>query len=108
MSLASVAAAINNQTDNNVLLSLPRINFPAPGGDNNTVMGVGAGTAISSAREMTVYGAQACAQVTGNPALGAENGLETCIGSQAGASLVSTGFDGSVDNVSWVRRPGRT
>ena len=100
VTLSSIASAINNQTYNTVDLSLPWLSGPPSfTGDNNTLLGVGAGTAIVSAREMTVFGAQACSQVVGNAALGVENGLDTCIGSQAGASLVTTGFDGSVDNV---------
>ncbi len=58
---ASVATAISDQTLNNVLLSATHTNSPVPGGDNDTVIGVGAGAALTSAREMTVYGAQACA-----------------------------------------------
>ncbi len=95
VSRASVASAINDQTLNNVLLSGAHTNTPVAGGDNDTVIGVGAGASITSAREMTVYGAQACAAfsssagvVSGNP----ENGLGTCIGSQAGL-MVSGGID---------------
>jgi hypothetical protein len=76
-------------------------NNATPVGDNDTVMGVDAGMNLTTGREMTIVGAQACESFTGSLVAnaGAENGLSTCIGSQAGESMVATGPFTSIDNV---------
>lgn len=71
-------------------------------GANNTLMGAGAGAAVVGANEITAIGANACPVYAGQSALGVEDGSNTCIGSEAGLSLVSTfvgnPYNGSVDN----------
>ncbi len=75
-------------------------NNAIPTGDNDTVYGVNAGASLTSAREMTIFGAQACQSFTGAPAAsGVENGLSTCIGSQAAKYLVANGAFPSIDDV---------
>ena len=72
-----------------------------PTGDLDTVYGVGAGASLTTGREMTILGGQACASFTGDPnANGSpENGLSTCIGSQAAKYMVANGAFPSIDNV---------
>jgi hypothetical protein len=76
-------------------------NNAIPSGDANTVFGVNAGTSLTTADEMTIVGALACANFTGDPNAngGPENGLSTCIGSEAGNHMIATGAFPSVDNV---------
>ena len=75
-------------------------NNAIPTGDADTVFGVNAGSSLTSAREMTVIGAQACMNFAGAPnGSPVENGLSTCIGSQAGKYMVSNGVFPSIDNV---------
>ncbi len=72
-----------------------------PTGTDDTIIGVNAGTALTTGREMTILGFLACPAFDGSqvPNAGAENGLTTCIGSQAGLSMVSNGAFPSIDNV---------
>jgi hypothetical protein len=76
-------------------------NNAIPTGDHNTVFGFNAGMNLTTGREMTIFGTGACASFNGslNPTPPPENGLSTCIGSNAGNAMVSTGIFGSIDNV---------
>ena len=75
-------------------------NNAIPTGDHDTVIGVNAGKNLTTAREMTILGAEACESFTGalKPSPVSENGLVTCIGSYAGANMTSAGA-GSLEDV---------
>ncbi len=76
-------------------------NNASPTGDHNSVFGVNAGMSLTTGREMTIFGAQACQAYTGvaNGGVVAEDGLSTCIGSYAGlAMLANSAPFNSIDN----------
>jgi hypothetical protein len=115
---AAISSALTNTTYNNFIVGVGA-GTPTSGvitggggdyGDSNVLVGPNAGAAITTAREMTVLGANACQAYAGyagsTPLNQTENGLATCIGSQAGSALLSTGFDGSGDDVFLGQKAG--
>ncbi len=115
---AAISSAISNATYNDLAVGLGT-GTPVSGaitggggtyGDSDVLIGANAAAAITTAREMTVLGANACSAYAGYAGTTAlnqtENGLNTCIGSAAGQYLLSTGLDGSVDNVFLGQKAG--
>ena len=114
---AAVSSALTNTTYSNLILGVGT-GTPTSGsvtgggfyGDSDVIVGPNAGAAITTAREMTIVGANACKAYAGysgtTPLSQVENGLATCVGSQAGQALVSTGFDYSVDDVFLGQKAG--
>ena len=72
-------------------------NNAIPTGDGDTVLGVNAGASLTSAREMTIIGADACKSFSATSGANTqiENGLTTCIGSLAGGYLTD-GIDNTL------------
>jgi hypothetical protein len=79
-------------------------NNATPVGDADTVVGVNAGQNLTTASEMTIFGADACQSFTATsvPTTAPEDGLSTCIGSQAGKAMTL----GSIDNVFMGQKAG--
>ena len=102
MGAASAQTNVGTTSTNTTLGNLTfGANNGNPTGNDNTLIGVNAGTALTTGREMTILGFMACPAFDGSqvPNAGPENGLTTCIGSQAGLSMISGGAFPSVDNV---------
>lgn len=79
---------------NNVLVGVgvaPNLNPGAnSGGDNNVVLGSGAGAALTTARDMILIGPNAGASIQGN-GTGADDIIDIIMGANAGSHLGNTG-----------------